>query len=67
MKPEVTQEWVDHASMRDLLERVRFDPMGSELFQSPLGERLIKRLGQMREQDPAGYTAASKSLGWKRS
>lgn len=55
---------IDSMSMRDLLKRCRFDPSGSPFWQGDHGDYALARLSQLRDDDPAAFTAASKEIGW---
>ena len=63
LTPELKAE-IDSHDVYTLLYRVRFAPMGAEIFQGESGEYWMKRLAEVRAQDPAAYTAASKRMGW---
>lgn len=55
---------VDAMSMERLIRDNRFAPVGDPRFRGEEGEYRITRLAQLRQQDPAGYVAASKFVGW---
>lgn len=59
------KEWIDKASTEQLLGKWRFAPVGDEYFQD--AERVAyfqKAMQEKRSADPAGWTRASKNLGW---
>lgn len=58
------KEWIDNASIYDLLARNRFAKPGSEWFQGERGEYHLKVMAEKRDADPGAYVAASKSMGW---
>ena len=53
---------IDNHTIEELLRRWRFSPAGDEWFQGDTGEYWAKRMNELREKDPAEYTAASKRL-----
>lgn len=64
LTPESKAE-IDSKSVYDLLYGVRFAPVGDARFQDGNGEYWMKRLAELRAQDPDAYVAASKEMGWK--
>ena len=60
---EVKSE-IDAMSILTLLGRVRFDPIGSDLFQDESGDYAMKRLAELREANPEQYVQASKDLSF---
>lgn len=52
---------VEAADMRQLLAWVRYLPSPGDVDR-PVLDRIVVRLREKRVADPAGYTAASKSL-----
>lgn len=66
LTPELKAE-IDNKSIIQLLERVRFAPIGDEMFQGESGEYWLKRLEDLRNQDNQAYVRASKTIGWERS
>lgn len=64
LTPE-NKEYIDSLSYYELLEGVRFKPLGDPWFQDDTGEYWLKRMKQMRAE-PGGqerHVAASKNLG----
>ena len=59
------KEWIDNASLKELLRKNRFEPVGSPWFIGELGTYFSKVMNEKRAADPAGWTRASKELGWK--
>jgi hypothetical protein len=57
-------EFINNATQYDLLKRWRFAPSGDPIFQGDVGDYFMRRQRELRSKDPAGYTAASKRLGW---
>lgn len=55
---------LENATVEDLLSMVRFEPIGSPRFAGEQGEKIMKRLAELRDEDPAAYVAASKRIGW---
>lgn len=63
MTPE-DKEWIDNASIYDLLYRNRFAAIGSGWFTGERGAYHLKVMTEKRAANPAEYVAASKSMGW---
>lgn len=64
---ELTPEnkaYIKSLSVKDLLERWRFAPVGDEWFQGETGDYWGQRLEIESRRDPGGYVAASKAVGW---
>lgn len=57
---------IDSWPIEALLEKIRFAPPGSLLFQPPSGDYVMARYAELRDADPAAHTAASKRIGWDR-
>lgn len=55
---------IESATVEDLLRLVRFEPIGSPVLQGEQGEAIMKKLDELRKEDPAAYVAASKRIGW---
>jgi len=55
---------IDAMTVMQLLDRVRFAPVGDPWFQGETGEYWLSRLNALRAMDPMAYVAASKALGW---
>jgi hypothetical protein len=66
MTPEQKQ-WIDEASLEDLLRKWRFAPSGDLMFQGDTGEYYKEKMWDKR--DKAGsteWTRVSKLIGWDR-
>lgn len=59
-------DWVARATLRQLLEKWRFEPMGSPWMDGDVGKKISLRLVELRKEDPVEWTRASKQLGWER-
>ena len=57
--------WINGATTEELLRKWRFAPNGDEFCTGEVGRYFDAVLKERREADPAGYTAASKAVGWK--
>lgn len=55
---------IDGLSHRELLKQNRFAPAGDPWFQGETGEYWLELLSRKQNEDPAGHTAASKSIAW---
>jgi hypothetical protein len=64
LTPELKQK-IDNMNIYDLLSKWRFAPVGDPIFQGESGEYWSNRMNELREQDPALYTKASKQLEWR--
>lgn len=60
------KEYIDSLDVEQLLDRVRFAPVGDKWFMGETGPYWLKRLGELRDQDNDAYVAASKRIGWER-
>ena len=56
------KDWIDNASIEDLLRKWRFDSIGDPMFKDATGEYFAEVMKKKRGEDPAAYTAASKRL-----
>jgi hypothetical protein len=63
LTPELKAE-IDGMSVYVLLEKNRFSSIGDPLFQGESGEYCLKRLRELKDKDPEGFTSASKHMGW---
>ena len=61
MTPE-QKAHIDSLSVHDLLEGVRYAPVGSPWFQGETGAYWMARLKELRSQDQGAYVSASKAL-----
>lgn len=55
---------IDSMSYEGLLSKWRFAPVGDVWFQGETGKYWGERMAEMRDKDPGGAVAASKSIGW---
>lgn len=58
------KQWIDNASIRQLLIRCRFATAGDAIFQGETGDYYINVMCAKRDADPAAWTHASKDIGW---
>lgn len=66
-KNEKLMQWIDNASLYDLLKLNRFGESGDPMFLGKVGEHFIKILAKRREEaGPAEWTRTSKLIGWGR-
>lgn len=57
-------EWIHKATLYQLLEKWRFEPVGSPWFEGEVGTVFSARLTELRNRSPEQWTAVSKQLGW---
>ena len=55
---------IDALSHYELLRRWRNSPGGDPWFQGETGDYWGKRMAELRDKDPGGAVADSKSIGW---
>lgn len=65
MTPEQKQ-WIDSASMIDLLRKWRFANTSDDILQGESGAYFSKVMFGKRDADPEAWTASSKAVGWGR-
>lgn len=65
LTPELKAQ-IDAMSITSLLHKIRFAPIGDPLFQDDSGDYCLKRYAELRDKDPDGAVAASKTIGWER-
>jgi hypothetical protein len=58
------KEHIDSLGYESLLRHSRFAPVGDHWFQGETGDYWLKRMGELKDQDPAGAVAASKNIGF---
>ena len=58
------KEWIDRASIRDLLARNRFAMAGDPFFQGEVGEYYMKVMTEKRKANPQEWVRASRAIGW---
>ena len=63
LTPE-NKKHIDSLSHEQLLSRWRFAPSGDTWFQGETGTYWGKRMEELRDANPSGAVADSKSLGW---
>lgn len=63
---EARKTYIDGLDVYQLLQKVRFAPVGDIWMQGEVGKYWINRLEELRLQDGKAYVAASKELGWER-
>lgn len=62
---ETDREWIMAATMEQLLLRWRMAPIGDGWFaDEERGKLHAERMDELRRQNPAEWTAASKRVGW---
>jgi uncharacterized membrane protein len=59
------KKWIDNATLVELLRKWRFAPPGDPWFQGETGEYYSKVMFAWRDRDPAAWTRASKTVGWR--
>lgn len=65
MTKEEMKEWIDKASYKALLSKIRFEPVGSKWFDGEMGTYFMERYVYVRKQTPhTEQVAASKRIGW---
>lgn len=63
---EHEKKWIDCATYRQLLAKIRFEPVGSPWMTGDTGAHLFARYKELKAQTPLSeQAAASKELGWK--
>lgn len=58
------QQWIDNASLEELLRLWRFGRLGDPIFEGDTRAYFSDRLFRLRDADHAAWTAASKAVGW---
>ena len=65
MNNDQMKQWIDSASYQQLLQKVRYAPLGSPWFQGEIGAYFGNAIGKARASiSPADAVAASKAIGW---
>lgn len=54
---------IDGKTIMDLLEGIRYSPIGNPWFEGETGDYWMKRYAELRKQDASAHVAASKTLG----
>ena len=57
-------EWAQTATLKELLRKCRFERIGSAWFKPGIGDLILKRIEELKKEDPAMFTRISKELGW---
>ena len=58
------KDWIDNASIFELLFRWRFKPAGDPIFQGETGTYYSDVMFRKRDEDNAAWVSASKTMGW---
>ena len=58
------KNWIDNATLEDLLRRWRFASVGDPIFQGETGEYYSDVMFKKKGNDPDKWVAASKKIGW---
>lgn len=64
---ELTEEMkahIDSLDMEALLHKARFAPVGDPAMIGDVGAYWLRRLSEVRKENPGMYTAVSKKIGW---
>lgn len=62
---EFEKKWIDGATYKELLIKIRFEPVGSSWLVGETGHYLMSRYHQLRQELPLGMHAKiSKEIGW---
>lgn len=64
LTPKIKSQ-IDSLSLEALLSRWRNAPIGDAMFQGESGKYWGERLASKRNEQPSGFVAASKSIGWE--
>lgn len=58
------KQWIDNASLAQLLDRWRHAEIGDPIFQFKAGLYYSDRMRELRSNDPQAWVSASKQVGW---
>ena len=58
------KKYIDSLGYESLLSRWRNAPVGDKWFEGETGTYWGTRMQELKEKDPDGAVAASKSIGW---
>ena len=61
---ETEKQWIDNASVYDLLYKNRFEPLESGYFSGERGAYHLDILDKRRAENNKAWVAASKHMGW---
>lgn len=65
MKPE-DKEWIDNATLDELIRKWRFSPAGDPMFEGETGDYFTQVfIAKKHKASPAEFTAASKRVGFE--
>jgi len=64
MSQKAMIEWIDTASYKDLLTKLRFAPVGDPFFAGEVGDHYMTVIAQRRDADPSEAARISKEIGW---
>lgn len=63
---EFEKKWIDCASYKQLLAKIRFEPVGSSWLTGDTGQHFMARFKELKAQTSSDeQVRASKELGWK--
>lgn len=65
MTPEEMVLWIQNATTEELLQKWRFDASPSPWFEGYVGGVFRDEVAKRRKDDPAGWSKASKLVGWR--
>ena len=66
MTPDDMKKWLETATYKDLLRKIRFEPMGSIWFKGEIGDLFMKRYTVVKKETPVeDQVKASKEIGWR--
>ena len=57
--------WINNASLQSLLQRWRFEKIGSPWFLGKVGEHYQKVMFDKRNKNPEEWVRVSKIIGWR--
>jgi hypothetical protein len=66
MVDQKMKEWIDKASIGELLFKWRMAEAGDPHFQGETGDYFVKVMNEKRKTDEDAFTEASKSIGWRK-
>jgi hypothetical protein len=61
---EEERNWIDNATLEQLLHKWRFCPIGDTYFQGKRGEYFKDVMVNLKNANPADWVSASKHVGW---
>lgn len=63
MTDEEMKQWINDATLEQLLRKWRQAPIGDPMFQGEVGKYYAEVMTAKRVADPAGWVKASKRIG----